>query len=84
MESNEIQYPLFYACTLTKFNELNKQANELLGFPEGGTDNYAKPLIDDTKQVYFIVNPEVSSLVDLSKCVRFNNLYFKPNNFTND
>lgn len=77
MESNEIQYPLFYPCTLTQFNELNKQANELLGFPEGGTENYAKPLIDDTKQVYFIVNSEVSSLVDLAKCVTFDKLTFK-------
>lgn len=77
MESNEIQYPLFYPCTLTKFNELNKQANELLGFPECGTENYAKPLVDDTKQVYFIVNSEVSNLVDLTKCVTFDKLTFK-------
>ena len=79
MESNEIQieYPLFFPCTLKEFNDLNKQANELLGFPEGGTENYAKPLIDDTKQVYFIVNSEVSSLVDLNKCVTFDKLTFK-------
>lgn len=79
MESNEIQieYPLFFPCTLTKFKSLNKQANGLLGFPEGGTDNYAKPLIDDTNQVYFIVNSEVSSLVDLTKCVTFDKLTFK-------
>ena len=79
MESNEIQIecPLFFPCTLKEFNDLNKQANELLGFPEGGTEKYAKPLIDDTKQVYFIVNSEVSSLVDLNKCVTFDKLTFK-------
>jgi len=79
MESNEIQieYPLFFPCTLTQFKSLNEQANKLLDFPEGGTESYAKPLIDDTKQVYFIVNQEVSSLVDLNKCVTFDKLTFK-------
>lgn len=82
MEYNEeptVQYPLYFPCTKEKFNMLNKQANELLKFPENGTDDYAKPITDENNQIYFIVNNEVSSLVDLNKCVTFEQIVFNNN-----
>jgi hypothetical protein len=74
-DNEDVQsYPVYLKCTKTKFNTLNKQANELLGIPNEDTKTYALPLIDKEGSVYFIVNREVSSLVDLSLCVSFDKI----------
>lgn len=79
-EIEQISFPLFYNCvTKTAWTALNKKANTLLGYPD--TDlalNYSNPIIDANGQHYFIVNPEVSSLVDLSLCVDYDKIVLPP------
>ena len=73
----QLQFPLFYPCTQKQWQELEDKANTLLGFPNEGADNYSTPTVDKNGQYYFCVNPEVSSLVDLSKCVQYSEIKFK-------
>jgi hypothetical protein len=57
------------------FETLLKQANELLGLPDGnGNDNYCIPIIDVKGAYYFMVTSEVISLVDESKLVDYNTI----------
>jgi hypothetical protein len=72
----QIQYPLFFNCgTKASWTMLNKKANTLLGYPD--TDlalTYSNPIIAANGDYYFIVNPEVSELVDLTKCVEYSEI----------
>lgn len=79
MEENTQQYPTFFkAGTKANWTALNNQANTLLGFPEDGlAENYSNPIIDNNNKYWFVVNPEVSSLVDLTECVPYENIILK-------
>jgi len=66
-----IIYPQFYKCTPTKWKQLNDSADALLGYANEGALTYSTPIIDTNGCYYFIVNPEVKELVDLSKCILF-------------
>jgi hypothetical protein len=72
----QIQYPLFLNVgTKVAWTTLNKKANTLLGYPD--TDlalTYSNPIIDINSNHWFIVNPEVSELVDLTKCVEYSEI----------
>ena len=70
------QYPTYYPCTKTQWESLNTQANELLGFSNDLAHTYSSPIIDKFGGYYFLVNPEVSSLVDLTKCVEYDYIQF--------
>jgi hypothetical protein len=75
---NEVNYPLFYQCsTQAEFNQLNQQAGQLLGMPNEDTEQYAKPIIDKHGNYWFVVNPEVVSLVDVDDCVNFDQIEFE-------
>ena len=71
------QFPLFFPCASKQWQELEDKANTLLGFPNEGADNYSTPTIDKNGQYYFLVNPEVALLIDLSKCVQYSEIKFK-------
>ena len=71
------QYPLFFPCSQKQWQELEDKANTLLGFPNEGADNYSTPTVDKNGQYYFCVNPEVASLVDVSKCVQYSDIQFE-------
>lgn len=74
---DEQKYPVFYKCkSKTEFNSLLKQADKLLGYPNGNTDNYCNILTDKNGIHYFQVNKEVSELVDYKKCIEFSNIEF--------
>ena len=77
MEETTYNFPLFFKTTKTGFETLNNQANQLLGLPNAGADTYANPIIDKFGSYYFTVNSEVSSLVDLTKCVGFDAIIFE-------
>lgn len=74
-------YPTFFlAGTKTAWTALNKKANTLLGFPD--TDlalNYSNPIIDINSNYWFVVNPEVASLVDLTLCVDYDSIVLPEN-----
>lgn len=75
----EYEYPLFYPCSSkTNWQGLEKQANTLLGLPNEDRETYSKPLIDIDGKYYFVIQPEVSELVDLSLCVPFDSIEFPP------
>jgi len=79
---NEIEqqtYPTFLNVgTKTAWTSLNKKANTLLGYPDNDlAENYSNPIVDENNNYWFVVNPEVSSLVDLSKCVPFESIILK-------
>jgi hypothetical protein len=46
----------------------------LLDFPNAGASDYCNPIIDVKGVYYFTVNAEVSSLVDLEKCVPYEDI----------
>ena len=71
MEEQIINYPLLYPCTNAGWNGLEKSANLLLGFPNAENEAYSQKMVDANNKIYFIVNQEVSELVDVSKCVTF-------------
>ena len=73
----QLQFPQFLPCTEKQWQELEDKANALLGFPNEGADNYSTPVIDKFGQYYFLVNPEVASLIDASKCVQYSEIKFK-------
>ena len=77
MEETTQEYPVFYnAGSKAAWTSLNNQANELLGFSNEGADSYSNPIIDKYGKYWFIVNPEVSSLVDLTKCSTYDLIQF--------
>ena len=72
MESN-VTFPIWLKCdNEAHFETLNSQAAILIN-----QDSYQLPLIDKFGDYYFTVNSEVSSLVDLSKCVEFDAIEFE-------
>ena len=71
-------YPTYYPCiTPNEWKELNDQASEQLGYSDNNAETYSMPLIDKDGKYYFIVNTEVSKLVNLSKCIDFEQIEFK-------
>ena len=69
MEEIVINYPLFYPCSLTDWETLEKQANALLGLPSEDGETYSRQFKDSSGNIYFYVSEDVVSLVDVSKCV---------------
>jgi hypothetical protein len=68
-------YPCFFACkNEAEFQSLDTQACELLDFPNAGATDYCNQLVDINGIIYFTVNAEVSSLVDLEKCVTYEDI----------
>jgi hypothetical protein len=68
-------YPCFYPCkNEAEFESLDTQACELLDFPNAGASDYCNQLVDINGIIYFTVNAEVSSLVDLEKCVSYEDI----------
>jgi hypothetical protein len=68
-------YPCFFACkNESEFQSLDTQACELLDFPNAGASDYCNQLVDINGIIYFTVNAEVSSLVDLGKCVPYEDI----------
>lgn len=75
MEDNQIQYPLFFNCgSQAAWEEKNQAANVLLGLGNAGADNYSNPIVDANGDHWFVVNPEVAELVDLSSCKEFSEI----------
>ena len=74
-------YPTFFkAGTKAAWTALNKKANTLLGFPDDElAANYSNPIIDINSNYWFVVNPEVASLVDLSLCVDYDKIVLPEN-----
>jgi hypothetical protein len=73
-------YPCFYPCkNKSEFESLDTQACELLDFPNAGASDYCNPIIDVNGVYWFTVNPEIASLVDLTKCVPYENIQIKQN-----
>lgn len=81
LTENTIQYPTFYPCiTKAAWTALNKKANTLLGFPDDElASNYSNPIIDINSNYWFVVNPEVASLVDLTLCVDYDKIVLPEN-----
>ncbi len=78
MEESQL-YPCFFAClNEAAFESLDTQACELLDFPNAGATDYCNPIIDKFGVYWFTVNPEVSSLVDLTKCVPYDDIILPP------
>lgn len=77
--ADEIFLPKYLKCTKTDFNKLLKQANTLLGYPNELAEAYCTPLIDINGDYYFVVEKEVLSLVDYSKCIPFEEIVFPTN-----
>ena len=74
----QIKYPLYYKCiNQTEWQNLNNAANELLGFANDKAQNYSNPIIDINNKYWFVVNSEVVSLVDLTKCKEYAEIEFK-------
>ena len=72
MESNAT-FPIWLKCdNKAHFETLNSQAAILIN-----QNYYQLPLIDKFGNYYFTVNSEVECLVDLSKCVSFENIEFE-------
>ena len=66
--------------TKAAWTALNKKANTLLGFPDDElAANYSNPIIDINSNYYFVVNPEVASLVDLTLCVDYDKIVLPEN-----
>ena len=77
MEEITQTYPCFLLCKdKAEFESFDTQACELLDFPNAGATDYCNPIIDKNGKYWFTVNPEVSSLVDLTKCVSYENIEF--------
>ena len=73
-------YPCFYPCkSEAEFENLDTQACELLNFPNAGATDYCNPIIDVNGVYWFTVSAEVATLVDLTKCVPYENIQIKQN-----
>jgi hypothetical protein len=71
----QITFPkILNVGTKAAWTTLNKKANTLLGYACEGAANYSNPIIDIDGKHWFIVNPEVSELVDLTKCVEYSEI----------
>ena len=71
-------YPTYYPCsTPAEWKELNAKASKQLGYADKNASTYSMPLIDKNGTYHFIVNQEVSELVDLGKCIEFDKIEFK-------
>ena len=83
MEENTqiYSFPLFLNCgSKADWTALNKKANTLLGFPDDElAANYSNPIISASGDYYFIVQPETSSLVDLTLCVDYDKIVLPEN-----
>ena len=77
MEEITYNFPLFFKTNKSGFENLNNQANQLLGLPNAGADTYCEAKIDKFGSYYFTVNSEVSELVELTKCVGFDSIEFQ-------
>jgi len=70
-------YPTYYPCIDYKeWETLNEQASEMLGYADENALTYSMPIIDKNGVHHFIVNQEVSELVDLNKCIDFEQIEF--------
>ena len=72
-------YPCFYRTTKSGFETLNSKANTLLGFPNASANTYCNAIIDASGKYWFTVSAEVATLVDLAKCVPYENIQIKQN-----
>jgi len=73
----ETTYPTYYPCsTPDEWKELNDKASEKLGYADENAQTYSMPIIDKNGTYHFIVNQEVSELVDLGKCIDFDKIEF--------
>jgi len=70
----QITYPCFYRTTKSGFETLNSKANALLGFPNASADTYCNAILDESGRYWFTVSAEVASLVDLEKCVLYEDI----------
>lgn len=78
MEYNEDQvFPVYFECNESQFDELNELAGKLLNIPNEETESYASKIYSESSSVYFIVNREVAELVDINKCITFEELKIK-------
>jgi hypothetical protein len=75
MEEIIQQYPTFFkAGTKAAWNTLNKAADKKLGYGNDVAETYSQPIIDSNGKYWFVVNDEVSDLVDLSLCVSYESI----------
>lgn len=74
-ETPQQQYPVYFPTD--NWEKLNAQADELLGFPNEGAQTYSLPIIDKYGKHWFLVQPEVRELVDLSVCVEYDKIEFE-------
>jgi hypothetical protein len=78
MEEQGQQYPVFFkVVTKSAWVTLNQKADNILGYGNLSANTYSKPIIDQLGKYYFIVNQEVSELVDLSLCVPYESIALK-------
>jgi len=70
-------YLTYYPCiTPNEWKELNDLASAKLGYADENAQTYSMPIIDKNGTYHFIVNQEVSELVDLEKCIEFEQIEF--------
>ena len=78
MEDIEQIYPTYYPCSKPdEWKVLNDKASDKLGYADKNALTYSMPIIDKHGVYHFIVNQEVSKLVDLGKCIDFDKIEFK-------
>jgi hypothetical protein len=70
----DILYPLYLPTTNAGWIGLEKSANLLLGFPNGEKETYSQKMVDANGSIYFLVNEETASLVDLNSCLKFEDI----------
>ena len=71
-------YPTYYPCLdPNEWKELNDLASEKLGYSDSNAETYSMPLVDKNGKYHFIVNIEISELVDIEKCIDFEQIEFK-------
>jgi hypothetical protein len=67
--NEEIVFPLYFKTDKTGFDVLLGLANDKLGYPNQLALIYCEPIVIEN-DYYFLVNPEVSDLVDLNLCIQ--------------
>ena len=78
MEKINQRFPTFFKCSSkAAWTLLNKAADNKLGYGNEGANTYSAPIIDELGKYYFLVNAEISELVDLTLCVPYENITFK-------
>ena len=74
----ETTYPTYYPCsTPAEWKELNDKASKQLGYSDSNAETYSMPLVDKNSKYHFIVNIEIAELVDIEKCIDFEQIEFK-------